>query len=99
MSKLIFFLLMGVLVCALGAVTAQHRARSLVVQLEEEDDYSKQLDMEWRELQAAQSALATHSRVEKIAKQQLKMRMPENEQVRIINPDQPIELMAASKNK
>ena len=94
MNKLIFLLLMGVLVCALGAVTAQHRARSLVVQLEEEDEYAKQLDMEWRELQAAQSSLATHSRVERIAKQQLKMSVPENEQVRIINPDQPIELTA-----
>ncbi len=94
MNKLIFLLLMGVLVCALGAVTAQHRARSLVVQLEEEDEYAKQLDMQWRELQAAQSSLATHSRVERIAKQQLKMSVPENEQVRIINPDQSVELTA-----
>jgi cell division protein FtsL len=99
MSKLIFFLLMGVLVCALGAITAQHRARSLVAQLEEEDDYSKQLDMEWRELQASQSALATHSRVEKIAKQQLKMSVPENEQVRIINFEQPVELTSDKSGK
>lgn len=97
MNKLIFFLLMGVLVSALGAITAQHRARSLVVQLEEEDAYAQHLDMEWRELQAAQSSLATHSRVEKIAKQQLRMSVPENEQVRIINPDQTIELTAGKR--
>lgn len=71
------FLLFFVVFCALGVVTSQHKARKLFHGLEVEQERAKQLDVEYGQLQLELSTWATHPRVEKIARERLKMRLPE----------------------
>lgn len=77
-------LLFLVIVCALGVVTSQHKARKIFVELQNEKDRAQQMDVEWGKLQLEQSTLVTPARVEKLARQQMQMHMPQSEQIRYI---------------
>jgi cell division protein FtsL len=77
MVRLNMFLLLIVVVCALGVVTSQHRARKLFQSLEGEQERVRQLDVEYGQLQLEMSTWATHPRVEKIARDRLHMVTPD----------------------
>jgi cell division protein FtsL len=77
MVRLNMLLLLAVVICALGVVTSQHKARKLFQDLEVEQDRAKQLDVEFGQLQLELSTWATPPRIEKIARDKLKMRTPE----------------------
>ena len=68
------FLLVIAVSCAVALVSAQHNARRLFGQLEQEQNRQKQLDIEYGQLQLEQSTWALHSRVERIATEHLRMR-------------------------
>ena len=70
-------LLFFIVFCSLGVVTSQHKARKLFQAVEAEQERAKQLDVEYGQLQLELSTWATHPRIEKIAKERLKMRVPE----------------------
>ena len=74
-TNLLFLFL--VVFCALGVVTSQHKARKLFQALEAEQERAKQLDVEYGQLQLELSTWATHPRIETIARERLKMRLPE----------------------
>lgn len=76
MFRLNIFLLLVVIVCALAVVTSQHRGRKLFQALEAEQDKVRQLDVEYGQLQIEMSTWATHPRVEKIAREKLRMVVP-----------------------
>ena len=68
-------LLIGLLVvCALGLVTSQNKARRMVMQHEHEMARARTLDVEFGQLQLEQSTQAMHARVERIAAEKLRMR-------------------------
>jgi cell division protein FtsL len=77
MLRLNLLLLLAALFCALGVVTSQHHARKLFQALESEQDRAKQLDVEFGQLQLELSTWATSPRIEKIARDKLRMRTPE----------------------
>lgn len=79
-------LLFFIVFCALGVVTSQHKARKLFQALEAEQDRARQLDVEYGQLQLELSTWATHPRIEKIAKERLKMRAPEPRAVLVAAP-------------
>jgi cell division protein FtsL len=62
--------------CALGTVTSQHKARKLFQALEQEQERARQLEVEYDQLQLELSTWAAHSRIEKIARERLKMITP-----------------------
>lgn len=70
-------LLLIVVICALGVVTSQHRARKLFQDLEGEQERARQLDVEYGQLQLELSTWATHPRIEKIARDRLHMVTPD----------------------
>ncbi len=78
-------LLILVIACALGVVTSQHKARNLYVELQKEKDRTQKMDVEWGQLQLEQSTLATPARVEKLASRQLKMKIPQPDQIKYIH--------------
>ena len=84
MAKLNLLLLLVLVVCALGLVTSQHKARKLYIELQKQKEFAQQMDVEWGQLQLEQSTWATPARVEKIAAQQLQMQLPKSGQVRYI---------------
>ncbi|MBS1191474.1 MAG: Cell division protein, FtsL -like protein [Rhodocyclaceae bacterium] len=74
MVRFNMILLLIAVVCALGGVTSQHRARKLFQELEGEQERARQLDVEYGQLQLELSTWATHPRIEQIAREKLKMR-------------------------
>ncbi|MDX9706828.1 MAG: cell division protein FtsL [Azospira sp.] len=78
------FLLFFVMCCALGVVTSQHKARKLFQALEAEQERTRQLDVEFGQLQLELSTWATHPRIEKLARERLKMQAPEARQLFVV---------------
>ena len=79
-------LLVAVLICALAAVSANHRARKLVTEFEREQERMRALEVEWGQLQLEQSTWATHGRIEQIARDKLGMRPPRTNQIMAVEP-------------
>lgn len=77
MVRFNMILLMIVVICALGVVTSQHRARKLFQELEGEQERARQLDVEYGQLQLEMSTWATHPWIEKIARDRLHMVSPD----------------------
>jgi len=77
MVRFNMILLLIAVVCALGVVTSQHRARKLFQDLESEQERARQLDVEYGQLQLELSTWATHPRVEQIARDRLHMVTPD----------------------
>ncbi|HEY9447131.1 MAG TPA: cell division protein FtsL [Burkholderiales bacterium] len=84
MARLNLLLFAALIACALALVTSQHQARKLYVELQREQELAKKLDVEWGQLQLEQSTWAMHARVEKIATQQLNMRVPPPTRIQIV---------------
>lgn len=85
MARLNLLLLAVLTACALGLVTSQHKARALFVQLEQEQERARGLEVEFGQLQLEASTWARHSRVERIAAQALHMRVPEAERIEVVS--------------
>ena len=77
MVRFNILLLLLAVICSLSVVTSQHKARKLFQALESEQDRAKQLDVEFGQLQLELQTWATSPRIEKIAREKLKMRTPE----------------------
>ena len=84
MARFNLILLFIAIACALGAVTSQHHARKLFVALEREQERTKQLDIEFGQLQLEVSTWAMHARIEKIAATKLNMRAPAPNRVQVL---------------
>ena len=84
MLKLNLLLLAVLAACALALVTSQHQARRLFVDLQREQERAKQLEVEWGQLQLEQRTWAMHGRVEKIATEQLHMRVAPASRVEVV---------------
>ncbi len=69
-------LLLAVVVSALSVVGTKHENRALVSELDELRRERERLEMEWAQLQLEEATLAHHGRVERIAREQLKMVEP-----------------------
>ena len=77
---------MVLLICALALVTSQHRARRVFTQLTKEQETTKQIDVEWGQLQLEQSTWAMHARIERIASGYLHLGVPPASRVRLVTP-------------
>ena len=89
MTRVNLLLLAALLVCALGTVTSNHRARLLFADLENEQSRQKQIEVEWGQLQLEQSTWAKHALVESVAVRQLGMRAPDARHLTFVNPATP----------
>ena len=86
MARLNLVLILIALACALSAVSANHRARKLVTELEATQKRMRDLEVEWGQLQLEQSTLAAHVRVEKAAREKLGMKPPAAGQIISVDP-------------
>ncbi|MBL79011.1 MAG: cell division protein FtsL [Nitrosomonadaceae bacterium] len=85
MTRLNIFLTLIAIVCALGAVTSQHEARKLFMELEKEQKEAINLAVEWDQLLLEQSTVAMRTQIEKIATEKLLMKVPDESQIKIIS--------------
>ena len=78
--------LLAVLVaCALSLVTSRHQARKFFVELEREQTQTRAYDVEYGQLQIEQSTWAMPARVERIAREHLRMELPAAGRVEVID--------------
>ena len=91
MTKLNLILFGVLIVCGLMLVTSQHQARKLYVELQKEQEFTRQLEIEWGQLQLEQSTWATHARVEKIAAKH-GLRIPPSTRIQLVGPTAGAEL-------
>ena len=79
-------LLTACVLFALGAVTSQHQARKAFYALEQAQEHARELEVEYGQLQLELSTWATSPRVEKIARDTLKMHVPSAAKIILATP-------------
>jgi cell division protein FtsL len=84
MVRVNLVLLAVLIVCALSLVTSRHQARKLFVELERETARARAYETEFGQLQLEQSTWAMPVRVEKIAREQLKMQIPGARRIEVV---------------
>lgn len=78
--------LLAILVgCALSLVTTRHQARQLFAELEREQTRARAYDIEYGQLQLELSMLASPGRVERLARDQLRMQHPGTARTQVIH--------------
>ncbi|RUO80087.1 cell division protein FtsL [Idiomarina tyrosinivorans] len=70
------FLFLAVVTTAMTVIYIAHLNRNLTSERDELLSHRDQLDREWRHLTIEQNVLTEHSRVERLAQEQLDMRKP-----------------------
>jgi cell division protein FtsL len=79
-------LLLAACVVASGVwiVEVEHQSRQLFIEAEALNRQLEELQIEWGRLQIEQSTQATHSRIEAIARQRLKLTEPSDNQLVVV---------------
>ena len=85
MTRLNLILFFVLIMISLGVVTAQHKARKLYFELEQQQELAKKYETEFGQLQLEQSTWAMHSRVEELAAQKLNMQVPDAKRIQVIS--------------
>lgn len=76
MTRVNLVLLLLLVLCALSLVTSRHQARRVFVDLERAQAEQRAYETEYGQLQLEQSTWGMPARVEKIAREQLRMQLP-----------------------
>ncbi|HEV3240585.1 MAG TPA: cell division protein FtsL [Casimicrobiaceae bacterium] len=84
MARLNLLLLAALVACAVSLVTSRYQARQLFVELERGQTLARGYDVEYGQLQLEQSTWAMPARIEKIAREQLKMQLPPPGRVHVL---------------
>lgn len=84
MVKVNLILVATLVACALSVVSARHQARKLFIALQSEQARARALDVEWGQLQLEISTWLMHNRVEEVAKDRLKMSIPDPRRIYVL---------------
>ena len=84
MARLNLVLILIALACALSTVSANHRARKLFTELEAAQKRTRDLDVEWGQLQLEISTWLMHNRVEEVARDRLHMAIPDAKRIYVL---------------
>ena len=87
MARLNLLLLALVVMSSLALIASQHQARRLYNELQVEQASAKRFEEEMGRLQTEQSYWSTPTRIEKIARERLGMRLPDTDRTRILGGD------------
>jgi len=84
MTRVNLLLLAVLIVCALSLVTSRNQARRAFVELERAQGEARAYETEFGQLQLEQSTWGMPGRVEKIAREQLRMQLPTSPRTEIV---------------
>ena len=84
MTRVNLVLLAALIACALSLVTSRHQARRVFVELERAQAEARGYETEYGQLQLEQSTWGMPARVEKIAREQLRMQLPSAARTEIV---------------
>ncbi len=77
----IMILLIVTFVSAISVVYVKHYNRKLFVELQQLEKQRDNMEVEWGQLQLEQNTWATHSRIERIAREKLQMITPDSSDI------------------
>lgn len=80
-------LLFVVMILSFYLVDVRYESRLISQQIETQSKTQQDLELESNQLKLEESTLSTHSRIEKIAKEQLDMRNPEPDDIVLIHEE------------
>lgn len=85
-SRLGFLLLLilGIVGTGIGIVYTEYLIRAEFVKLQDLNAERRDLEVRWEQLQLEEAALTTHARIENKAREQLGMRLPRRQDMRVI---------------
>jgi len=84
MARVNLVLLAILVACAVSLVASRHQSRKLFVELEREQARARAYEIEYGQLQLEQSTWSMPARVEKIARDQLRLQVPGPGRVEIV---------------
>ena len=84
MTRVNLVLLAALIACALSLVTSRNQARRVYVELEHAQAEARGYETEHGQLQLEQSTWGMPARVEKIAREQLRMQLPSSARTEIV---------------
>jgi cell division protein FtsL len=87
MTRVNILLLCILIGCALSLVTSRHQARRLTVELEREQSRARQFEIEYGQLSLEQSTWGMPARVEKVARESLRMQLPASSRVEVVEAE------------
>ncbi|MBK8741510.1 MAG: cell division protein FtsL [Betaproteobacteria bacterium] len=87
MARLNLLLLALIVFSSLALITSQHQARKLYNELQVELASAKRFEEEMGRLQIEQSSWSTPTRIEKVARERLGMRLPDAGHTRVLGND------------
>jgi len=73
-----------VMISAIACVHSKHQSRKLFVELQQLTSARDEMQVNWGRLQIEQSTWSAHARVERLARQQMKMRSPNPADIRLV---------------
>ncbi|WP_229638064.1 cell division protein FtsL [Vibrio sp. F74] len=80
-----FILLVAIFITAMGVVFNTHETRRSITEKDQAYEERERLDNEWRNLILEENALAEHSRVQKMAVEDLEMKRPDADKEVVIS--------------
>ncbi|MDT8382946.1 MAG: cell division protein FtsL [Gammaproteobacteria bacterium] len=83
-SGLLITMVLAVLASAVAVIEVKHESRKRFVELQALEKMRDAMNVEWGQLQLEQGTWSTHSRVERLARKNLQMVMPEMQSVVIV---------------
>jgi cell division protein FtsL len=69
---------------AVWIVRTEHRSRQLFIKVEGLNREQDRLQIDWKRLQIEQSTWATHPRIEALARERLRLTVPDDEQLVVV---------------
>ncbi len=84
MTRVNLLLLAIAIASALSLVTARHQSRKLFVELERAQGEARGFETEYGKLSLEQSTWGMPARIEKIAREQLKMQLPDAGRIEVV---------------
>ncbi|WP_020564787.1 cell division protein FtsL [Methylosarcina fibrata] len=79
-------LLSGLLASALGAIYSKYYSRLVFIEIQKQERILDQYEVDWGKLQLELTTLAEHDRIEQLARQHLKLTMPQRDKIVYLKP-------------
>ena len=84
MTRINLLLLAVLIACSVSLVASRHQSRKLFVELEREQTRARAYEVEYGQLQLEQSTWSMPARVEKVARDQLRLQVPSAGRVEVV---------------
>lgn len=74
------------LISALAVIVSKYQSRLLFIEIQKQEKMLDNYEVEWGQLQLELTMLTEENRIESVAKKQLKLKMPQRENIIYIKP-------------